>query len=133
MSGSLSGGYFPVYPHHDDLPDPEIRTLITNFYRASDRADRNELWISYFTKDAQVIMGSDGGKGEKGRFQDRGSSGEEGNLGQECECMLFGDVKLQTKEGESLIVPWAGHAILQKVGNGDKEWKFRHYQVWLQK
>ncbi|KAG5952063.1 hypothetical protein E4U53_001702, partial [Claviceps sorghi] len=65
MSGSLSGGYFPVYPHHDDLPDPEIRTFITNFYRVSDRADRNELWISYFTKDAQVIMGSDEGKGEE--------------------------------------------------------------------
>ncbi|KAG6014603.1 hypothetical protein E4U54_005036 [Claviceps lovelessii] len=158
MSGSLSGGYFPVYPHHDDLPDPEIRTFITNFYRVSDRADRNELWISYFTKDAQVIMGSDGGKGEEeiralrgrmwtsvqdrqhsvvkvfpGRFQDP-ESVEGGKLKQECECMLFGDVKLQTKEGESLLVPWAGHAILQKVGEGEKEeWKFRHYQVWLQK
>lgn len=68
MSEHLSGGYFPVYPQHDNLPDPEIRTFITNFYRVSDRPDRNELWISHFTKDAQVIMGNDRGKGEQGMF-----------------------------------------------------------------
>lgn len=63
---ALSGGYFPLYPHHDTLPDPEIRTFITNFYRVSDRPDANELWISYFTKDAYVRIGTDGGQGEKG-------------------------------------------------------------------
>lgn len=65
MPGSVNGGYFPRYPHHDGL-DPEIRTFITNFYHASDRPESNELWISYFTKDAQVTMGSDVGKGEQG-------------------------------------------------------------------
>lgn len=65
-----------------------------------------------------------------GRFQDPDSEGG----GQECECMLFGEVQLRTKEGQSLIVPWAGHAILLKIVEGEKEeWKFRHYQVWLQK
>ncbi|KAG6033979.1 hypothetical protein E4U41_006732 [Claviceps citrina] len=154
MSGSLSGGYFPLYPHHDDLPDPQIRTFITNFYRVSDRPDQNELWISYFTKDARVMIGGDGGNGEDeirqlrgrmwttvqdrqhsvakvfpGRFLDPDTDG--GN--EECECMLFGEVKVQMREGQSLTVPWAGHAILVKNVDGEKEeWKFRHYQVWLQ-
>lgn len=63
----VGGGYFPQYPHHDSLPDPEIRTFITNFYHASDLPGSNELWISYFTKDAHVIMGSDTGHGEQGK------------------------------------------------------------------
>ncbi|KAG8427001.1 hypothetical protein J3459_007624 [Metarhizium acridum] len=65
MAGQLSGGYFPIYPRHGNLPDPEIRTFITNFYRVSDRPDGNELWISHFTRDAQVIMGNERGKGEQ--------------------------------------------------------------------
>jgi hypothetical protein len=67
MSKHLLGGYFPQYPHHDSLPDPEIRTFITNFYHASDRQEANELWISYFTKDAQVLIGRDGGAGQQGK------------------------------------------------------------------
>lgn len=66
MAVHVSGGYFPLYPQHDNLPDPDIRTFITNFYRASDKPDANELWISYFTKDAHVIMGRDIGHGEQG-------------------------------------------------------------------
>jgi hypothetical protein len=66
MSGALAGGYFPVYPQHDNLPDPEIRTFITNFYRASDNPKQNELWVSHFTKDAEVVIGADGGRGEQG-------------------------------------------------------------------
>ena len=62
---AVSGGYFPVYPHHDSLPDPEIRTFITNFYRASDRPDANELWVSYFTKDADVHIGKNRAEGEQ--------------------------------------------------------------------
>lgn len=68
MAGAVSGGYFPVYPHHDNLPDPEIRTFITNFYRTSDKQDSNELWVSYFTKDADIVMGNDKGKGEQREF-----------------------------------------------------------------
>jgi hypothetical protein len=68
MAGALSGGYFPVYPHHGDLPDPEIRTFITNFYRVSDKPESNELWISHFTKDADVQIGKDKGHGEQGKF-----------------------------------------------------------------
>ena len=63
---ALSAGYFPQYPHHDSLPDPEIRTFITNFYHVSDKSDSNELWISYFIKDAVVTMGSDVGRGTQG-------------------------------------------------------------------
>ena len=62
------GGYFPMYPQQDNLPDPEIRTFITNFYRASDNPKQNELWISHFTKDAQVVIGPDSGNGEQGEF-----------------------------------------------------------------
>lgn len=66
MAGAVSGGYFPLYPQQDNLPDPEIRTFITNFFRTSDRPDSNELWVSYFTKDAQVNIGPDSGHGEQG-------------------------------------------------------------------
>lgn len=66
MAG-LSGGYFPLYPHNDSLPDPDIRTFITNFYHASDRPNSNELWVSYFTEDAQVTMGNDQGQGVQGK------------------------------------------------------------------
>lgn len=53
---------------------------------------------------------------------------------QECELMLFGEVQVQTKDGQSLVIPWAGHAVLKKDREGEKEeWKFGHYQVWLQK
>lgn len=66
MAGAVSGGYFPVYPHHGDLPDPEVRTFITNFYHISDRPDADELWISYFTKGAHVTVGNDNARGEQG-------------------------------------------------------------------
>jgi hypothetical protein len=69
MTNAMSGGYFPQYPHHDDLPDPEIRTFITNFYRTSDRPNANELWVSFFTNDAEVAIGSDAGKGQQGEFE----------------------------------------------------------------
>lgn len=65
MAGHVSGGYFPLYPHRDTL-DPDIRTFITNFYRASDMPNSNELWISYFTKDADVTMGNEVGQGVQG-------------------------------------------------------------------
>lgn len=55
-----------MYPVQDLLPDPEIRTFITNFYRISDSPDSNELWVSHFTTDAQVTMGNDTGRGQQG-------------------------------------------------------------------
>lgn len=55
-----------MYPQQDNLPDPEIRTFITNFYRTSDNPDSNELWVSYFGKDAHVAIGNDQGSGEQG-------------------------------------------------------------------
>jgi hypothetical protein len=67
-STRVSGGYFPVYPQHGELPDPEIRSFITNFYRISDSPDSNELWVSYFLKDATVTMGNDTGTGEQGEL-----------------------------------------------------------------
>ncbi|KAI9905010.1 hypothetical protein N3K66_001539 [Trichothecium roseum] len=60
---TINAGYFPQYPLHDNLPDPEIRTFVTNFYQASDRPDSDELWISYFINDAVVTMGNDVGRG----------------------------------------------------------------------
>jgi hypothetical protein len=66
MASSVQGGYFPIYPVQDLLPDPEIRTFITNFYRISDKQDSNELWVSHFTEDSQVAMGNDTGRGHQG-------------------------------------------------------------------
>lgn len=66
MASSVQGGYFPIYPVQDLLPDPEIRTFITNFYHISDKPDSNELWVSHFTEDAHVTMGNDTGHGQEG-------------------------------------------------------------------
>lgn len=68
MTAPAQGGYFPIYPVQDLLPDPEIRTFITNFYRISDKPDSNELWVSHFTGDAQVTMGNDTGRGPEGKL-----------------------------------------------------------------
>ncbi|KFH48925.1 hypothetical protein ACRE_001310 [Hapsidospora chrysogenum ATCC 11550] len=153
MVGSMRGGYFPQYPHHDNLPDPEIRTFITNFYHATDQPGSDELWISYFTPDAHVVIGGDVGHGEQeirelrqrmwttvrerrhtvkkafpAIFQDPADV-----RGDECELMLFGEVNLETTDGQSLVVPWAGHAVVKKeVDAVTKEWKFTQYQVWMQ-
>lgn len=69
MASVGQGGYFPLYPVQDLLPDPEIRTFITNFYRISDKPDSNELWLSHFTEDAQVTMGNDTGRGPQGEHR----------------------------------------------------------------
>lgn len=66
MSGSVDAGYTPLYPVPDNLPDAEIRTFITNFYKISDRPEANELWISQFTKDARVAVGPGKANGEEG-------------------------------------------------------------------
>lgn len=63
------------------------------------------------------------------RFQDTDSTDP-----LECELMLFGDVHVITKEKQELTIPWAGHAVLKKDSQGEKEkWKFKHYRVWLQR
>ncbi|KAL2213252.1 hypothetical protein CC79DRAFT_1391214 [Sarocladium strictum] len=155
----LSGGYFPLYPHRDDL-DPDVRTFITNFYRASDMPKSNELWISYFTSDAQVTMGNDQGQGVQeiralrarmwdgvesrkhtvskvfpARFKELSPSPEIGNGGKggEHELMLFGEVHRVLTDGSEVRIPWATHAIVKKVSEGERqEWKLSHYRVWLQ-
>lgn len=44
--------------------------------------------------------------------------------------MLFGEVTLQTKDGQFLVVRWAGHAVLKKDMTGEKEeCKFAQYRV----
>lgn len=53
--------------------------------------------------------------------------------GRECELMLFGEVGLTTKDDKATVVPWAGHAVVRKEAEGEREgWKFSRYQVWLQ-
>ncbi|KAK0389120.1 hypothetical protein NLU13_2695 [Sarocladium strictum] len=160
MAGHLSGGYFPLYPHRDDL-DPDIRTFITNFYRASDMPNSNELWVSYFTQDAQVTMGNDQGQGVQeiralrarmwdgvqsrkhtvskvfpARFQHLSStSGGQGGGGMkeeeaEHELMLFGEVQRVLKDGSEVRIPWATHAVVRKVVDGERpEWKLARYRA----
>ncbi|CEJ91498.1 hypothetical protein VHEMI07205 [[Torrubiella] hemipterigena] len=149
----MSGGYFPVYPQHDNLPDPEIRTFITNFYQTSDKKESDELWVSFFHSDADVTIGNDHGKSEQGirelrarmwnvvadrkhivykvfphRFQE---SSDEGST--EHELMLFGDVHVVTKDEQKLTLPWAAHAVLRKGSQPTDEWKFQKYRVYLQR
>ncbi|KAL7789870.1 hypothetical protein V8C37DRAFT_190051 [Trichoderma ceciliae] len=154
MVGSVSAGYVPLYPVTGNLPDPEIRTFITNFYRISDGPDANELWVNQFTKDARVAIGPGKASGyeelrtmREGMWsivQERkhtvakvfpGRFGEAADGGKECELMLYGDVAYKTKDGNSSTVPWAGHGILRKVrdDDGDEEWKFAEYRVYLLK
>lgn len=68
MAGSVNAQYIPRYPVHDSLPDPEIRTFITNFYRISDQQDLNELWVDQFTKDAQIAVGPAKAIGREGQY-----------------------------------------------------------------
>lgn len=68
MSGSVSAQYVPLYPVHGGLPDPEIRTFITNFYRISDKQELNELWVDQFTKDAHIAVGPAKATGREGQF-----------------------------------------------------------------
>ncbi|EGX97167.1 hypothetical protein CCM_01826 [Cordyceps militaris CM01] len=151
MASSEQGGYSPIYPVRDVLPDPAIRTFLTNFYRISDDPASNELWVGHFTNDAQVTMGNDTGRGLPAIRELRGRmwnvvaerrhtvhkvfpASFQDEHGAACECMLFGDVHLKTREGQALVVPWAGHATLARVVDGSKEeWKFSQYRVWLQR
>ena len=53
--------------------------------------------------------------------------------GDECELMMFGHVEEMTRDGRTITVPWAGHGVVKKVAEGDREdWKFERYQVWSQ-
>ncbi|KAL7960728.1 hypothetical protein V8C34DRAFT_302769 [Trichoderma compactum] len=153
MAGSADAGYIPLYPVPDGLPDAEIRTFITNFYKISDRQELNEKWLDQFTEDARIAMGSVKGNGKEelrtmregmwsvvaerkhtvtkvfpGRFNDSKDS-------KGAELMLHGDVAYKTKDGNSSTVPWAGHAVLRKVQVEGREeaWKLAEYRVFLLK
>ncbi|KFA62233.1 hypothetical protein S40285_07726 [Stachybotrys chlorohalonatus IBT 40285] len=148
MSKHVTGGYFPIYPQHDGLPDPDIRTFITNFYRTSDNPAANELWVSYFTKDATDARGTairemrgrmwttvDERKHTVTKIFPGMFQGADASRAPECECMLFGEVQYRTKDGGApSTASWAGHGTLRKEKNGEhEEWKFAQYRVWLQK
>lgn len=49
--------------------------------------------------------------------------------------MLYGDVSYTTKDGASSTVAWAGHGTVRKVQNedGNEEWKFAAYSVYMLK
>ncbi|OAA73926.1 hypothetical protein ISF_00827 [Cordyceps fumosorosea ARSEF 2679] len=139
MASSVQAGYFPVYPVQDLLPDPEIRTFLTNFYRISDNPASDELWVSHFTDDAHIrelrgrmwkVVAERRHTVEK-VFPARFREDEQG----ECECMLFGEVRIKTRDDKEMVVPWAGHATLTKVvvDGLKEEWKFAQYRVWLQR
>lgn len=59
-------GYNPLYPH-TTLPEESIRKFVSSFFEISDSPDHNESWVNCFTKDAEVIMGTDRGNGENGK------------------------------------------------------------------
>ncbi|KAH8128719.1 hypothetical protein ACSS6W_003784 [Trichoderma asperelloides] len=154
MSGSVSAQYIPLYPVHDGLPDPEIRTFITNFYRISDKQELNELWVDQFTKDAHIAVGPAKATGREdirtmregmwSAVQERshtvrkvfpGQFIESADSKRECELMLHGEVSYKTKDGVSSTVAWAGHGTVRKVQNedGNEEWKFAAYSVYMLK
>lgn len=62
------------------------------------------------------------------RFQEEKSEGPA-----EHEVMLFGEVHRTGTDGSEVRMPWAGHAVVRKEKEGEREeWRFAHYQVWLQ-
>lgn len=61
-------GYTPLYPVPDGLPDAEIRTFITNFFKISDRPELNDKWLEQFTEDARVAIGPGKANGQEGEF-----------------------------------------------------------------
>ncbi|KAL5092684.1 hypothetical protein Trisim1_001238 [Trichoderma cf. simile WF8] len=150
---AADAGYTPLYPVPDGLPDAEIRTFITNFFKISDRPELNDKWLEQFTEDARVAIGPGKANGQEelrtmregmwsvvaerkhtvtkvfpGRFNNNEDS-------KGAELMLHGDVAYKTKDGNSSTVPWAGHAILKKVQaeGGEEVWKLSEYRVYLLK
>ncbi|KAH8806144.1 putative fungal-specific transcription factor [Xylogone sp. PMI_703] len=137
-----SNGYSPLYPQDANLLDPEIQKFISKFYEVSDNPELNEVWVDCFTKDAEVTMGPDGGKGKKelhglrSRVWSVVASRKHTVTkvfpswfggSQEYEVMLFGEVARRKKDGSSGVFSWAGHAVLKK---GVEDWKFSYYRVW---
>lgn len=66
MNGQFNGVMCLFIPTMATCPILRSGPSITNFYMVSDGPDGNELWVGHFTKDAQVIMGNDRGRGEQG-------------------------------------------------------------------
>ncbi|PHH71546.1 hypothetical protein CDD83_5146 [Cordyceps sp. RAO-2017] len=146
MAEAMGGGYFPVYPHDGALPDPELRTFFSNFYRTSDRPEADELWVSLFTPDARVTIGADAGCGEDEiralrkrmwarvrRRQHTVSKVFPGRFDGGCEAMLMGEVRLTAREdGAEAVLPWAAHAVL-RWAEAARDWRIAEYRVWLQR
>jgi hypothetical protein len=69
------------------------------------------------------------------RFQELPPPDDDGSVprGVEQELMLFGDVHRVLDDGSEVRVPWATHAVVRKVTEGERhEWKLAQYRVWLQ-
>lgn len=46
--------------------------------------------------------------------------------------MLFGEVHRVKTDGNELKIPWAAHAVVRRVSEGERqEWKMSRYRVWL--
>ena len=59
--------------------------------------------------------------------------GEGDGKGLEHELMMFGEVHRVKVDGSEVRIPWATHAVVRKVNEGERqEWKLAQYRVWLQ-
>ena len=61
-----TSGYNPSYAQNADPVGEDIQKFISLFFEISDNPKRNESWVNCFTKDAEVLVGPEKGKGEAG-------------------------------------------------------------------
>ncbi|BCR97861.1 uncharacterized protein AKAW2_31180S [Aspergillus luchuensis] len=118
-------------------------SFLENFYRISDTESLHNEYVTNFTEDATLIMGSKVAKGldeiltlRHGLWTHvarRKHTPERVYFGAERELMLYGTVKYVLrkdveagKPDEEIEVPWAGRVVFD-----EKVEKMRFYQVYL--
>ncbi|PWY95472.1 hypothetical protein BO94DRAFT_506423 [Aspergillus sclerotioniger CBS 115572] len=113
-------------------------SFMENFYRISDAESQHDQYVSNFTDDATLIMGSKVARGVDEilplrhslwtHVHSRKHTPERIYFGGERELMLYGTVKyvLRSDLENEIEVPWAGRVVFD-----EKVEKMRFYQVYL--
>ncbi|CAK4032326.1 Hypothetical predicted protein [Lecanosticta acicola] len=130
------GQYSAAVPS-DGQVRPEIKEFFARFYAISDTPDGHEKYADMFTKDATLIMASNGRKAiiqmRHGMWEKVAKRSHKPKQlysfgASSDDIMLFGTVDYELKDGKGTTVEWAARAHFSKAV-GDIKMDF--YQVYL--